>query len=288
MDNPIILHINYVEYGYTILEQCERAVAWGYDGLEFRRKRSHVKETADEYLDAIAHAAKQAGVKHVLFGGPGPNLMSSDAAVRQAEVEECLAFYEAAAKRFPLTVCNTMTGSLVAAGAQYAEYDKNGSAAATGEQWEWAVEGFQTLGDLAAKLGFVFAFETHNCYLHDLPSATRQLVDRIGRASVGINFDYGNIVYHSQKPTLAQAIEVCGDSIYYLHLKNTFIVPGLKYQNAIPCPLSDGVIDNRALLKQMKARGYTGPICIEAPRQGDKEHFAVEDITYLKRVMVEA
>jgi sugar phosphate isomerase/epimerase len=287
MDNPIILHINYVEYGYTILEECQRAVAWGYDGIEFRRKRSQVKETPEEYLDAIAAAAKQTGLKHVLFGGPGPNLMTGDAAVRRAEVEECVAFYRAAAKRFKLTVCNTMTGTLVAAGAQYSEYDKNGSNAATEEQWEWAVEGFQTLGDVATELGFRFAFETHMCYLHDLPEPSRQLVDRIGRKSVGLNFDYGNIVYHAQKPPLDKAIETCGDTIYYLHLKNTFIVSGLKYQNAIPCPLSDGVIDNRALLKQMKGRGYDGPICIEAPRQGDKEHFAVEDVTYLKRLMAE-
>jgi sugar phosphate isomerase/epimerase len=287
MNNPIILHINYVEYGYTILEECQRAVTWGYDGIEFRRKRSRVEETPEEYLDAIAAAAKQTGLKHVLFGGPGPNLMTSDAAMRRAEVEECAAFYRAAAKRFPLTVCNTMTGTLVAAGAQYAEYDKNGSAAATEEQWEWAVKGFQTLGDVAAELRFRFAFETHMCYLHDLPEPSRQLVDRIGRKSVGLNFDYGNIVYHAQKPPLDKAIETCGDAIYYLHLKNTFIVSGLKYQNAIPCPLSDGVIDNRALLKQMKRRGYDGPICIEAPRPGDKEHFAVEDITYLKRLMAE-
>jgi sugar phosphate isomerase/epimerase len=287
MNNPIILHVNFVEQGQSIAEMCQLAVAWGYDGLEFRRKRSEVDETPEGYLDTIAREAKRTGLKHVLFGGPGPNLMTGDAAARHKEIEECIAFYRAAAKRFHLTVCNTMTGSLIAPGAQYHEYDRNGSGTASEDQWQWAVEGFQTLGDLAGELGFVFAFETHNCYLHDLPDVTRRLVDRIGRPSVGTNFDYGNIILHPTRPSLEKSIEACGDTIRYVHLKNVYLLPGLKYQNSISCPLADGAIDNRQLLRLMAAQGYTAPIGIEAPRPGDRGHFAVEDVTYLKQLMSE-
>src|SRR5574340_109977 len=287
MNNPVILHVNFVEQGQSIAEMCQSAVAWGYDGIEFRRKRSGVDETPEAYLDAIAKEARRAGLKQVLFGGPGPNLMSAEAAVRQQEVEECLAFYRLAAKRFPLTVCNTMTGSILAPGAKYHEYDRNGSAATSEEQQQWAVEGFQTLGDLAAELGFAFAFETHNCYLHDLPEVTRGLVERIGRPSVGTNFDYGNIILHPSRPSLAEAIQQCGDTIKYLHLKNVYLIPGLKYQNYISCPLADGAINNREFLKLMQAQGYTGPICIEAPRPGDRGQFAVEDRAYLRQLMAE-
>jgi len=287
MNNPIILHANFVEQGQSVLEMCESAVAWGYDGVEFRRKRSQVDETPEQYLDAIALSAKQTGLKQILFGGPGPNLVSTDSAVRQKEIEQCIAFYRAAAKRFPLTVCNTMTGGILAPGAQYHEYDRNGSAAASEDQWQWAVEGFQTLGDLAAELGFVFAFETHNCYIHDLPDATRRLVDRIGRPSVGTNFDYGNIIQHPTRPSLEKSIQDCGDTIKYLHLKNVYLLPGMKYQNSISCPLADGAINNRELLRLMKAKSFAAPICIEAPRSGDRGHFAVEDVTYLRRLMAE-
>jgi len=287
VDNPIILHVNYVEQGQSIAEMCERAAAWGYDGIEFRRKRSGVAESVDEYLDAIARGVEANGLKHVLFGGPGPNLMAADAAVRAAEIEECAAFYRSAARRFRLTVCNTMTGSLLAPGAQYHEYDRNGSAAATQQQWQWAVEGFQALGDVAGELGFVFAFETHNCYLHDLPEPTRELVDRIDRASVGINFDYGNILLHPSGPSLADAMRICEGKIYYFHLKNCFILPGAKYHNSIPCGLADGVTNHREYLRRIKALGYEGPICIEAPRQGDREHYAREDLAYLKALMAE-
>ena len=287
MDNPIILHVNFVEQGQSVAEMCQLAVAWGYDGVEFRRKRSGVQETPEQYLDSIAREAKRTGLKHILFGGPGPGLMSAEAAVREKEIEECVAFYRAAATRFRLTVCNTMTGSLLAPGAPYHEYDRNGSAAASEEQWQWAVEGFQVLGGVAGELGFAFAFETHNCYLHDLADVTRRLVDRIGRPSVGINFDYGNIILHPNRPSLEQSLRACGDAIKYLHLKNVYLLPGMKYQNYISCPLADGAINNRELLRLMKAQGFAGPICIEAPRPGDRGHFAVEDLAYLKRLMAE-
>ncbi len=287
MNNPVILHVNFVEQGQLVAEMCQAAVAWGYDGVEFRRKRSQVDETPEQYLDAIARAVERAGLTHVLFGGPGPNLMRADESVRQKEIEECVAFYRAAAKRFSLTVCNTMTGSILAPGAPYHEYDRNGSAAASEAQWQWAVEGFQTLGDLAAELGFSFAFETHNCYLHDLPEVTRRLVDRIDRPSVGTNFDYGNIILHPTRPSLEQSIAACGGTIKYLHLKNVYLLPGMKYQNYISCPLADGAINNREFLRLMKAQSFAGPICIEAPRPGDRGHFAVEDLAYLRRLMAE-
>lgn len=287
MDNPVILHVNYVEQGQSVAEMCQRAAAWGYDGIEFRRKRSGIAETMEDYLDAIARSVEETGLKHVLFGGPGPNLVTADGDARAAEIEECAAFYRSAAKRFDLTVCNTMTGVIMGPGAKYHEYDRNGSSAATEEHWQWAVEGFQTLGDVAAELGFVFAFEIHNCYLHDLPEPTRKLVDRIARTSVGINFDYGNIIWHPSKPSLEEALEMCAGRIYYVHLKNSFVVAGATYQNSIPCGLADGVINNRDCLRRIKALDFRGPVCIEAPRQGDREHYAQEDLAYLRRVMAE-
>jgi len=143
--NPVILHVNYVEQGQTILEMCEKTVEWGYDGIEFRRKRSKVDETPEQYLDSIAKAAQKTGLKCVLFGGPGTNLMSSDDKLREKEIEECITFFKMAAKRFKLTVCNTMTGPLSTKAEPSYKFDKQGSAIAIPEQWKWAAEGFKTL-----------------------------------------------------------------------------------------------------------------------------------------------
>jgi sugar phosphate isomerase/epimerase len=35
----------------------------------------------------------------------------------------------------------------------------------------------------------------------------------------------------------------------------------------------------------LKEAGYDGPICIEAPRSGDREWFAQADIAYLKALL---
>lgn len=195
--------------------------------------------------------------------------------------------FHAAARRFKLSVCNTMTGALVAPNTHYFEFDKNGSAIATEEQWAWAVEGFQELGDLAAELGFRFAFETHNCFIHDLPEPARRLVDRINHPAVGVNFDFGNMVLHPKGSALADTFHILGDSIYEVHLKNCYLLPATKYYHFIPCPLADGVINHREFLRHLKAMSYNGPIVIETPREGDREWFAREDLEYLKTLAEE-
>lgn len=287
MAHPIILHCNYVEQGQSLDRMCELAVRWGYDGIEFRRYRSDVGETPAQYLDSLAQAVERHKLRHVLFGGPGPEFMQADAAAQRQELDDAISFYRAAAKRFELTVCNTFAGVLQS-DAPYHEFDKNGSAIATDEQFAAAVHGFQALGDLATELGFRFAFELHNVYLHDLPEPARRLVDAIDRPSVGLNMDYGNIaIYPENPPSLEQSLEICGDRIYLVHLKNLHLVMSARYLNWIGCPLAEGMINNRQFLRGLQDQGFGGPLVIEAPWPGDREHFAVEDLAYLKALISE-
>ncbi len=285
MNNPIILHCNYVEQGQSVDEMCALAVGWGFDGIEFRRSRGGVEETPTQYLDALEKAVERTGLKYVLFGGPGPDLMQADADVRRHELDEYIAFYRDAAGRFKLTANNTMAGSLHS-DAPGSEFEKHGSACATDEQFAATVEGFQELGDLALELGFKFAFELHMNYIHDMPEPARRLVDAINRDSVGLNIDYGNIVlYPSGAPTLAETLEICKGRTYLLHLKNLYKIAAQKYQNWIVCPLSDGIINNREFLRILKDQAYDSPIVIEQPREGDRSWYAPEDLGYIKSVM---
>lgn len=100
--------------------------------------------------------------------------------------------------------------------------------------------------------------------------------------SVGINLDYGNVVYFKNKPTLKEAIEVVKDKLYYVHLKNSV---GLRDGSRFPTGLCEGEINHREYLKLLKENNYTGPICIEAPRSGDREWYAKQDIAYIKSVI---
>ncbi|MCK5801489.1 MAG: sugar phosphate isomerase/epimerase [Lentisphaeria bacterium] len=285
MAPPIIMHCNFCEQGQSIEEMCCRASNWGYDGVEFRRARGGCEETVEEYLDAIEAGVAKSGLGQVAFGGPGGNFMSPDADEREQELETMIAFYRAAAKRFDLTVCNTMSGPLLnpASGVNYSDYYCQGSAVARSCHWEWAAEGFRTLGALAGELGFRLAFETHMGYLHDLPEAARKLVDLIDSPAVGINLDYGNAIHFPQPVSLAEAIGQCGDRLYYTHFKNYTAIRGTE--GRLPTGLADGDINNREFVRLLMESGYDGPLCIEAPRAGDREWFAQQDLVYLKAVL---
>jgi len=287
MPLPIIMHVNYCEQGQTIPEMCRKAVAWGYDGIEFRRFRRGVEETPEQYLDAVAASAEAAGLKHVLFGGPGFNMMTDDAAVRKAEIEEGLRFYKLAAERVKLTVCNTSTGSLPKAdpSAPRWRYDLSGSGAATEDHYRWAAEGFKELGALAEGLGFKLAFETHMGCLVDLPEPTAKLLDMIDSPAVGANLDYGNMVYFPSPPALDATIATLSGRIYMLHLKNAIPVDVGDHKSMVPTALSEGVINNREFLNLLRADGFDGHICIEAPRAGDREWYAQQDVQYVKALL---
>lgn len=285
MNQSVILHVNAVEQGQSIDDMCRLAVAWGYDGIEFRRARRGRDETQAQYLEAIARARDAYGLKHVMFGGPGPNLMNPDAAVRKSEVEENIAFYKAAAKLFDLKVCNTFTGTLTAPDIHYYEFDKHGSACAKPEHWDWAVEGFRELGDVAGELGLRLAFETHNCFLHDLAKPARELVERIDRPSVGINLDYGNIILNLNGESLEESVKICAPYLFEVHLKNLYKLPVHQYYNFISCPMADGAINNRLFARLLKEMNYDGPVVLEMPREGDREWFAQEDLAYWQSLL---
>ncbi len=197
MSLPIIMHVNYCEQGQTIQEMCQKAVAWGYDGIEFRRKRRGIDETPEAYVDEVAKSAEAAGLKYVLFGGPGINLATEDATERKAQIEEGVEFYRLAAQRVKLTVCNVGAGLIPRRdrSAQASDYHASGSGAATEDHYEWAAEGYRELGALAEEFGFKMAFETHMGCLTDLPDPTKKLLDMIDSPAVGANLDYGNMIY---------------------------------------------------------------------------------------------
>ena len=287
MPLPIIMHVNYCEQGQTIPEMCQKAVAWGYDGIEFRRKRRGADETPEAYVDKVARSAEDAGLRHVLFGGPGINLAKADAAERKAQTEEGLRFYRLAAERVKLTVCNVGAGLIPRRDktAQAGDYRASGSGAATEDHYRWAAEGYRELGALAEEFGFKMVFETHMECLTDLPEPTKKLLDMIDSPAVGANLDYGNMIHFANAPSLGKAISILKDRLYMVHLKNAYRVGIGDLPVMVRCPLGDGIINNREFMRLLREDGFEGPICIESPREGDREWFAQQDIHYLKSLL---
>jgi len=279
------MHVNYQEQGQTLEDICKFAVAKGFEGVEFRRKRSGLStdEPAGEYLSTLKRAVASSGLKQVLFGGPGFDFMSPDAAKRGTELETALDFFKRARDLFPLTVCNVMAGALINPDKTipYGPYEPHGSSIAIADQWHWAAESFRALGDLAARGGFRLAFETHMGYIHDTPRATKKLVDLIVHSQVGVNLDYGNAVYFKECTPLVETIKEMSESLFYVHLKNSLKLG----EHRLPTALSEGEINHRQYLSTLRSVGYQGPICIEAPRPGDRAWYAARDLEYLDELM---
>ena len=274
----IIMHVNYFETGYSLGELFDKARLHGYDGVELRGFRPDTSTA--HYLAEIGAEWDRSGLHQVTMACPC-DLNNADPGYRAAEVEKCADLLRWAAA-MGVRLFNAMAGTLLGEGRSYMEFDQNGSGAASDEQWEWAVAGFQQLGSVAEELGLKLAFETHNCYLHDLARPTAELLRRIGSPAVGANLDMGNIVLNANGESAADAVAALDSRIYYTHLKNLYLTPGGGF---IVCPLSDGVLDNRQLLQLLKAAAYDGLICLEEPRRGDRDHFAATDIEYIRGVL---
>jgi len=284
MNNKIILHINYCEQGQTLEETCEKAAAWGYDGLEFRSKRPGIVEDMNKYLETIYKAAKKYGLECVLFGGGNPDVVNDDPSIREKSLVYSEKFYPRAKEMFDFDVCNLFLGAVLNPSKEvpYAQFANHGSYIARPEHWELAEIGLKSLGEIAEKNNFKFAMETHPNYLHDSIAATMKLVELSGSKSIGVNLDYINSDVVPGGMSIEDAIEAIGNRLFYVHLKN---IIKLSDGDRIRIGLGDGEYNNRHIMKKLKEADYKGHICVEAPRQGDREWFAQEDLAYIKSVI---
>lgn len=284
MNNKIIMHINYCEQGQTIGETCKKAVAWGYDGVEFRNKRTAITEDMDSYLESIYKESQKYGLKNVMFGGGTPDVLNDNPKVIEETLEYCGNFYPKAREMFGFEVCNLFIGQLLnpSKNVEYGEYSKHGSFIAQTHHWERAKIGLMVLADIAEKNAFKFALETHPNFMHDSVESTMKLVNLGNSKNIGVNLDYINATVLPGDISIESALEKIGDRLYYVHLKNNIKLTG---GNRIRVGLGDGEYNNRLILKKLIESGFTGPICLEAPRQGDREWFARQDLTYMKSLI---
>lgn len=281
--NPILMHINYFEQGQSIEYTVRKAKAMGYDGIEFRRVSKTPVVTLEDYIDEIARCLKLYGMEHVVLGAPYVSVLKPDEAENRASIDAYKHFLDMASEKLNLKVINLFMDPLTNPNAGTYEYDKHGSAYSEPWQWEKMAKACQEIADYAPQLRF--AFETHMNYLHDLASTARKLTDMIDRPNMGINLDYGNTVGFpaGTYPTVEECIDICSDKLFYNHWKNS--IPG--YPRRIRTALSQGDINHRAYLKKLHEVGYKGYICLEAPRSGDREYFAVEDLAYMKSLIAD-
>jgi sugar phosphate isomerase/epimerase len=283
MKRPIILHPNYCEDGQPLETLFALAKNLGADGVEVRVRRSDTPDRA-QYLDQLKRLRDEYQFEWIIPGGVAANLTLPGEKERREALDSAMDFYRKAVAGLGARLFNVLTGWLQHPDPahDFLEVELHGSAAATPYHWQWQVDGLTELGKLAHELNAQFAMETHTCYVHDLPGPTAQLIKESGSPNLGALLDYANYQLFKKPPGIEETLSTLDDKIFYVHLKNLVV---LENRQRIMTSLSDGQVNNRKLLKALFATGYSGPICIEAPRRGDGEWFARQDIEYLREVL---
>ena len=291
--NDLIMHINYGEtkfnsYGKNTIESiCKMAASIGYDGIEFRKAPpANLSDMSfDEYIDEIGRCKKLTGLTNIIIAQSLADAIDAEGDEVNKEIDKILENVKKANDTLGTIYFNASTKVIRSKipGAPGDEYQYHGSYAATDEDWKKTVDVCQRLGEKLVPLGLKFAFETHMNYIHDIPSASKKLVDLIDSPAFGINMDFGNTVYFPEHPDVEETIDLYGDKLFYTHLKNSNNIPVVSRR--LPCALAEGEINHRIYIGKLKEVGFNGPIGIEAPRPGDREWYAMNDFNYVKSII---
>jgi inosose dehydratase len=124
-------------------------------------------------------------------------------------------------------------------------------------------------------------------------------IDRLlAETEIDLCFDTGHHAFWNQDP-LAY-MEKVWDRIAYMHLKNVdaavrarvldgSLSVGDSYREGVMCPLPDGAVDIREVMRFLKARNYTGPVVVEQDvAAGATEtplQLATRNLTYMNEIV---
>ncbi|HEV7276651.1 MAG TPA: sugar phosphate isomerase/epimerase [Devosiaceae bacterium] len=123
-------------------------------------------------------------------------------------------------------------------------------------------------------------------------------IDRLlDETSVDLCFDTGHHAFWGQDP-LAY-MEKVWDRIAYMHLKNVdgavrarvlngSLGVNASYDEGVMCPLPDGVVDIRSVMRFLEDRAYTGPVVVEqdyaANAPETPEQLARRNLSYMNEI----
>lgn len=128
--------------------------------------------------------------------------------------------------------------------------------------YEKALEAFGDLAEFVAKRRMRLAYEPLNPVLFNTDTAlwgldqALELVKRVGHEALGLCVDTWNIF---QTPALHDVIGACGDRIFLVQVSDWH----RPRSGADRISLGDGEIDNAAIIRTIRATGYSGCYVLE-------------------------
>lgn len=137
------------------------------------------------------------------------------------------------------------------------------SAGSLDEQREAFLARIGTLADEAAADGISICLETHGGLLAT-GEISADLVGRIGKPNVGINYDAGNVIFYGATDPVGDLPKAVG-SVSHLHVKDQIGGAGVWNFPTV----GTGEVDYAALFTMLDEAGFDGPCSVEVEFQGD-------------------
>ncbi len=119
------------------------------------------------------------------------------------------------------------------------------------------------LADEAERTGVAIGLEIHGDIMAS-GAITLPLLEKIGRDSVGINYDTANVVYYSGDTAVEDLPKVV-DRLVHVHLKDTSGGKGVWNFG----PIGSGKVDFARVLEILRDAGYDGPYSVEIEFTGE-------------------
>jgi L-ribulose-5-phosphate 3-epimerase len=221
------------ETGYEVVELC------------LRREGDLTPDMSDAAATAVVEQAGAAGVDIVsmTMGHCTGNLLDTGEA-RERGIAETVAGLELASRMGIGCVLHTLGG--LRADLYYADAYEN------------AIASLKKLAPHADRLGVTIAFEfVWNGFLFS-PVEVRRFLDEVGSDNVGFYFDPGNMAVFQFPQHWVRAI---GHHVKMAHMKD-WRGGALKGEWT---PLLEGEVDFAAVVRELRAIGYDGPMISETP-----------------------
>lgn len=229
------------EFGRAQLPLLPRIRDWGFDGIEVPIFRPSEFAAAEIRTGVEAHDL-ECTVCSVLV--KGFSLISDDADVRRATLTHMQDVIKAAAD----------AGTKILAGPLYCPVGYLPGRRRTADEWNWAVEAYQRLGDTLVAHDLTLAIEPLNrfeTYFLNTAADAARLADDVNHPSVGILFDtfHANI----EEKNIADGYRTVGRHVKHVHTcENDRGIPG------------SGHVEWHDVFRALREINYDGWLTIES------------------------
>lgn len=297
-----------------IVEMCRKAGEWGFDGLELATWGDHMEvgkaATNPAYVEGMKVLLAEHGlgcwsigchiVGQCVGDAPDPRLnvfapaelTDKPEAIRSWAIDGMMKTAHAA-KAMGVSVVTGFMGSPIW---KYLYSFPPTTETMIEDGFAEIVTHWGPIFDEFDRAGVRFALEIHPGEIAFDLYTMQRLIDAFGgRETLGVNFDPSHLIWQGIDPALFY--RALADRIYHVHMKDTKVRnDGLGSLLGSHLPFGDlrrgwnfvslghGSIDFDAIIREVNAAGYAGPLSIEWEDNGmDRETGAQESLAFTRR-----